>query len=343
MRHQNSDEKNGAMQPYTEQFYQGQTDGSRRSAKEIVPLVLELIQPKSVIDVGCGAGTWLSVFKELGIDEVFGIDGNYVNEEILQIPKERFLAVDLKNPIQLDRRFDLVVSLEVAEHLPEECAETFVDSLIGLGPVILFSAAIPFQGGTHHLNERWPAYWAKYFQEKEYVVIDTLRKKIWQNDYVEWWYAQNILMFARRDYLESHSSLKRASEQTTISQLSLVHPRKYLEAIGLYLTAQDIAKLIPLRDAFILVDQAQFGIGVTGGRCAIPFLESDGQYWGPPPDDMTAIHELERLRKSGATFVVFGWPAFWWLDYYTKMHDYLRSEYHCVLKNDRLVIFDLRR
>ena len=94
--------------------------------------------------------------------------------ENLPIPKKNFFAVDLKRPLQLERRFDLVLSLEVAEHLPEECAATFVESLIGLGSVILFSAAIPFQGGTHHVNEQWSNYWVKNFQEREYVVIDTL-------------------------------------------------------------------------------------------------------------------------------------------------------------------------
>lgn len=102
----------------------------------------------------------------------------------LEIPEERFLSFELNNPFRIDRQFDLVISLEVAEHLPKECAATFVDSLTRLGPVILFSAAIPFQGGTDHINEQWLDYWAKYFQEKGYVAIDCIRKRIWQNDKV---------------------------------------------------------------------------------------------------------------------------------------------------------------
>ena len=330
------------MQPYTEEFYQGQRDGSRRSAKAIVPLVLELIQPKSVIDVGCGVGTWLSVFKELGVEEIVGLDGDHVDKKILQISEEQFSVRNLEKPFQLNRQFDLVVSLEVAEHLSKECAKTFVKTLTELGPVILFSAAIPFQGGVHHVNEQWPDYWVKHFQDYDYSVIDPLRKRIWQNHEVEWWYSQNILLFARRDYLEYHPLLKRESETTATSQLSVVHPQKYLQAVSLFLAAEDVATLIPLQDTFIMVDQAQFGVGVTGGRRALPFLERDGIFWGPPPDDEVAIRELERLRKSGANFMVFGWPAFWWLDYYAELHHYLRSKYNCVLKNDRLVIFDLR-
>lgn len=331
------------MHPYTEKFYKDQKEGSRRSAKEIIPLVLELIQPQHVIDVGCGAGTWLSVFKECGVEDIWGVDGAYVDKKILEIPEERFFSFDLKNPLRMDGQFDLVVSLEVAEHLPSECAGIFVDSLISLGPVILFSAAIPFQRGAGHINEQWPDYWVQFFQKKGYVVIDCIRKKIWQNDNVEWWYAQNILLFVRRDYLASHPLLQREFENTAISQLSIVHPRKYLDVIRLHLTTQDIAALIPSGDTFILVDQEQFRSEVAAGRHVIPFLERDGHYWGPPPDDITAVRELERLRCSGAHFIVFGWPAFWWLDYYSELHRYLRSEFCCVLHNNRLVVFDLRR
>jgi hypothetical protein len=110
----------------------------------------------------------------------------------------------------------------------------------------------------------------------------------------------------------------------------------------LYLTVQDIAGVIPPGDTFILVDQAQFGSMITTGRHAIPFLEHDGRYWGPPQDDSTAISEIERLRHCGAHFIVFGWPAFWWLKYYTTFHRYLQAQFRCMLDNERLVIFDVR-
>jgi O-methyltransferase len=108
------------------------------------------------------------------------------------------------------------------------------------------------------------------------------------------------------------------------------------------LTIQEIAALIPPGDAFILVDERQIGSELVAGRRAIPFLERDGQYWGRPPDDITAIRELERLRRSGASFISFAWPAFWWLDYYAELSRHLRSEFQCILENDRLVVFDLR-
>jgi SAM-dependent methyltransferase len=332
---------------YTENFFRELQDGSYRSAKEIVPLVLELVQPKSVIDIGCGAGTWLSAFKEFGIEEICGVDGDYVDAKILKIPKEQFLSLDLSKPFYLRRQFDLVLSLEVAEHLPPESAGIFIDSLTRLGPVILFSAAIPQQGGTQHMNEQWPDYWVKFFQHKGYLVIDCIRKRIWQNANVEWWYAQNVLLFVRTDHLDRHLLLKKEFENTTLSQLSIVHPRKYLDLVRwidrMYLAAHDIAATVPAGDAFILVDDEHFGGLVTSGRRTIPFLEREGRYGGSPPNDETAIREVERLRQSGANFIVFAWPAFWWLDCYKGFNQYLRSLFRCTLENERLVAFDMRR
>ncbi|MCK5612377.1 methyltransferase domain-containing protein, partial [Candidatus Pacearchaeota archaeon] len=216
------------MEIYTDEFYMGIQEGSRKSAKEVIPIVLELIKAKSIIDVGCGVGTWLSEFKKYGVEDVFGVDGDYINKKSLQIPENCFMSMDLKKPLKIEKQFDLVVSLEVAEHLPVECSEMFIDFLVSLGPIILFSAAIPFQGGNHHINEQWPDYWAKLFQNKEYVAIDCIRKKIWQNENVEWWYAQNILLFVKSDVLEKYPKLKKEFEDTNFAQLSIVHPKRYL-------------------------------------------------------------------------------------------------------------------
>ena len=112
----------------------------------------------------------------------------------------------------------------------------------------------------------------------------------------------------------------------------------------LCLAMQDIAALIPPGDAFILVDQGEFGGLVTAGRRIIPFIEREGRYWGPPSsDDETAIREFERFRQTGAAFMVFAWPAFWWLCYYDALGRHLCSAFRCILENDRLVVFDLRQ
>jgi SAM-dependent methyltransferase len=197
-------------------------------------LVLELLPVRSVLDVGCGDGSWLRVFQKLGVHDILGIDGEYVTEDLLQIPRDRFQAVDLRKPFGLKRVFDLAISLEVAEHLPAESASGFVASLCGLAPAVLFSAAIPFQGGNHHINEQWPDKWAELFTEHKYVPVDFLRKRVWQNETVEWWYAQNTLLFVRAGLLDSNTQLKAEFERTNPDQLRLVHPRQYLYLQSLY-------------------------------------------------------------------------------------------------------------
>lgn len=219
---------------YTRDFYQLIGEGTRTSAREIIPLLLDLLQPilpKSVVDVGCGTGSWLAAFHKLGIADCLGIDGDYVDRTILQIPLNQFQSADLKQPLQINRKFDLAISLEVAEHLPATCAENFVNSLIQLAPVILFSAAIPFQGGVEHLNEQWPQYWVYYFQKNGYAVIDCLRKKIWNNDKVEPWYAQNILIFVKQEYLSGYPRLVNEYQNTDLNQLAIVHPKIYFYSL----------------------------------------------------------------------------------------------------------------
>jgi hypothetical protein len=109
------------------------------------------------------------------------------------------------------------------------------------------------------------------------------------------------------------------------------------------LACQELAALIPFGSKFIFIEWGHWGPGkIVPGCQAIPFMERDGQYWGTPPNDPTAIEELERLRQADARFVVFGWSAFWWLEYYSDFHKHLRSWYRRILKNERLVVFDLR-
>ncbi len=90
------------------------------------------------------------------------------------------------------------------------------------------------------------------------------------------------------------------------------------------------------------MDEENIRGGLPGLR-AIPFLEKNGQYWGPPADDETAVREFERLRQAGASYIAFAWPAFWWLEHYADFARHLRSRFRCVVENQRLVVFDLRR
>lgn len=181
--------------PYSSEFYELQQWGSLTSADIIVPHVLAMFSVSSVADVGCGVGGWLQVFERNGIKDYLGVDGDYVPREMLKIPSDKYLAADLKAIRSLGRKFDLVCSVEVAEHLPAECAQQLVVLLSQTAPIVLFSAALPGQGGTAHLNEQWPTYWASLFAAQGYVAVDCIRPFVYGNEHVEWWYRQNLLIF----------------------------------------------------------------------------------------------------------------------------------------------------
>lgn len=168
----------------------------------IVPEVIKLINPKSVVDIGCGLGTFLNVFKRLGVSEVLGIDGYWVNKDLLfkYIEPKEFLEWDLEKNIKLDKKYDLVLSLEVAEHLSKDSADIFVQNLVNSGTVILFSAAIPNQGGQNHINEQWLTYWEEKFAKHNYVVHDIIRPIFWDNPEVFWWYRQNMILVTPENF-----------------------------------------------------------------------------------------------------------------------------------------------
>lgn len=179
---------------YDNNFYDIINEGSRTSAEVVVPLVLELFpKVKSVLDVGCGQGVWTKVFKDNGC-KVRGIDGDYIDLDSLCIDKSEFVAHDLSQGGGIHGNYDLAVSLEVAEHLPESSADDFVESLCSAADLILFSAAVPGQGGVGHINEQWPEYWAEKFAKRGYAMSGKLRWSIWQNDLVENWYRNNLML-----------------------------------------------------------------------------------------------------------------------------------------------------
>ena len=215
---------------YNSGFYEGQREGSRKSAQRIVPEIMRMMNVGSVVDVGCGVGTWLRVFQDCGVTDLYGVDGDYVDVSSLEINPNLFKAYDLQRPLQIDRQFDLAISLEVAEHLPPEMASQFADSLTRLAPVLMFSAAMPFQNGTNHLNEQWPDYWAAKFREKGYVPVDCIRPRVWSDETVEPWYAQNTVVFVKEDRLNEYPELVKERAATSDGRLSMVHPKIYFKA-----------------------------------------------------------------------------------------------------------------
>ena len=236
---------------------------ARPSARSILPLVFDFLHPQSIVDVGCGLGTWLAVAEELGVSDYVGVDG-FTGEGELLIPESSFVRRDLTEPLSLGRTFDLAICLEVAEHLPEVAAMTLVRSLVQLSSVILFSAAIPGQGGVNHINEQWPNYWADLFAKEDYQPADQIRRKVWNNPEVAWWYSQNVVLYVSR----AKRTLV-ASEPTDSHLLSLVHP-----------------KLFELRRAWLAID----GRPAQHTSCTRPGL----------PGSPTPSPKLARTRNLGA-------------------------------------------
>lgn len=199
-------------------YFHNEIIHNKTSASIILPEVFKLVKPNSILDVGCGIGTWLSVAKDLGVPEVLGVDEENVNPDLLAkfLKNNEFYSFDLTLPLDLGRKFDLCLCLEVAEHLPQEAAETLVETLVGHSDVILFSAAIPGQGGQNHLNEQWPEYWEKFFHESDYVFLDIFRPLIWNNREIDFWYKQNLFLVVKKN-----NNLFKGNFSEI---LSLVHP-----------------------------------------------------------------------------------------------------------------------
>ena len=214
------------MAAYDARFYDTIRDGTRRSAGELVPLLCDDLNLKAgdrLIDVGCGEGWWAETFSEMGGLDVIGVDGNYVESSPLG---DRFMPHDLRDPLpdHLRGRFDVAVSLEVAEHLPESRAASFVEDLTSLADVVVFSAAIPGQGGTGHINEQWPSYWVHLFARCDFIVSGALRFSIWDNTAIENWYRQNLLVAVHVDREQWYPDL---FESPVAHPFPIVHPVLY--------------------------------------------------------------------------------------------------------------------
>jgi SAM-dependent methyltransferase len=233
------------MAQYTKQFFDLQKDASYASAQVVVPIVLDLVHPNSVVDVGCGVGTWLAVFKDHGVKEIFGVDGKWVDSKELFIPSEYFTARDLEEPFDVEVTADMVSCLETAEHVSESASEGLVSSLVKIAPVVLFSAAIPLQEGVHHVNEQWPQYWANKFAKHGYVPVDCIRRKVWEDKRVRFFYSQNMFIYVKKEHLNRFPALEKEILSGNDKALAFVHPEKYLQAIERYNALLPVLKLIP--------------------------------------------------------------------------------------------------
>ena len=206
---------------YTQDGHLSDAAGSHASALTTLKVLFGIYGvPESLIDVGGGIGTWSSAALKLGVQEVSVLDGNWVSEQDLLIPKKRFQIVNLEDSfpeiVHGRTKFHLAICMEVAEHLSESTAESFVRCLCEKADLILFSAGIPLQGGLNHINEQWQSYWVRIFEQNGFGCKDEIRPKIWGDTGVNVWYRQNTLVF------------QKGFQPNNLGTLDVVHPENWI-------------------------------------------------------------------------------------------------------------------
>jgi hypothetical protein len=311
------------------------------SRPNAIPTVIHLIRqlkPKSILDVGIGFGKWGHLFREYtDINQaereprryhrehwhvrIDGIEGN----EAYLTDMHRYLynQIHLGDACQLLDRlnsYDLIFMGDLIEHLEKQRGMKLLQRALD--------------------------------KARKAVIVSTPKYETGQSDLCDnelerhrsLWTAEDFTGFARAIVKTVDRSILLAVILKPGVPVPVCEPPKATrpaDARRLQRCKAELTKLVAVTQPFILVDDEQVRYELPHQR-ALPFLEKDGQYWGPPADDETAIRELERLRKSGARLIVFVWPSFWWLEHYPRFHEHLKKRCRRVLKNDRLVAFELR-
>jgi SAM-dependent methyltransferase len=232
---------------YSTKFFQTIRQGSYTSAEAILSILGRHAKFTSFLDVGCGPGSWMDAAGQvlsIAPERMLGIDGQY--SAVMHAQKAgRFQYQDLAQPLSIQEKFDLLVCVEVAEHLPASRAAALVETFCATADVIIFAAAIPGQGGTGHINEQWPAYWLTKFMAHGFGAFDLFRPLLWNAAGVAPWYAQNCFLFVRKHHpLES---LLQASAITGLDdwRLRLVHPGVFQQAACESAGASRVARALP--------------------------------------------------------------------------------------------------
>jgi hypothetical protein len=215
---------------YDKAFFDGHYAGALESARVVTPLVRDFIHPRSVVDVGCGRGAWLRAFREIGVEFIQGLDGDYVDRDTLLIPVESFVSTDLAELTKMPDNYDLAVCLEVLEHLSAQSGSNIVAALTEAAPTVLFSAAVPGQGGANHVNEQWPEYWRQLFEAHGYRMLDPIRPRVREDKRVAWWYRQNLVLFVSRTWLGSHPMVQPDTSGTEELDGDWIHAKLYRNA-----------------------------------------------------------------------------------------------------------------
>ncbi len=222
------------MSAYNDAFYDSQMRQSLDSARIVLADLFSYWKPSSIVDVGCGRGTWLQAAHELGCTRLSGLDGHWNSAEKMVLPNISFQPVDLNLSLKLSGdRFDLSMSLEVAEHVTPQASENFVETLTAAADAVLFGAAYTGQPGTDHINTRPHSFWAGLFLKRGYVVFDIVRPKFWDDSTVQPWYRQNTFLYVRKThplFTSLTAANKTYSESTAF--LDCIHPWLYEFALA---------------------------------------------------------------------------------------------------------------
>jgi hypothetical protein len=222
------------MSIYTTSFYKTQVNPSYLSALEYAKSLLPVFNISSVIDIGCGRGSWLKAFMEtfsLNSTHILGIDGPWNSRSDL-ILDCNYISFDLEkaDQLKLPHYYDLAISLEVAEHISRYSSRGFVSALCMHADLIIFSSANFLQGGIGHINESSPSYWANLFAENDFAVFAFFRPRLWGNTTIKWWYQQNTFLYAKYGSPSYNLLLENSCEPIeNLCIMDAIHPQIFAE------------------------------------------------------------------------------------------------------------------
>lgn len=182
---------------YNKSFYKGQSAGSARSAQQVLGTLFKVYRPDSIVDIGCGVGSWLAAAEEFGVSRLFGVDGDWVSKDQLMSQSIQFENMNFEVSNTSLPRAELAICVEVAEHISEKNSDNFIRLFCEAADTLIFSAAIPGQGGLGHVNEQPQSYWRKKIEARGFSCHDFFRPRIWDNEDVDVWYRQNLLLFTK--------------------------------------------------------------------------------------------------------------------------------------------------
>ncbi len=215
---------------YNQDFYSNLAAGSLKSAFNILQRLYTVYEPKSVVDFGCGVGAWLFAAEKLGSTELRGYDGIWVDTDSLLTKSIVFTPADMESSVCVSKKFDLAISVEVAEHLSVRRAASFIRDICLSSDVVVFGAAVKGQGGTNHINEQPQSYWVRLFFDNGYVPYDIFRGGLWGDVNIEWWYRQNVFLFVKQDIQDGKIDLA-ALKKLEIPIIDVIHPEHLKKVI----------------------------------------------------------------------------------------------------------------